>query len=184
MSRIQFSMASLMAVVAVFAATFAALRSDSQIWSKALFTAVVLVLLLAIPCAIYANQMRRAFWIGFIVVGWVYSILAFGSSLMSQKLLGSELANYLAPKLQQTTTVVYSVATPGGMGTAMTGSPGMMAGMPAMGGGGMGSMGMGGVTGTIIIGPSSEQIATVFDCWLTIIFAIAAGWIARYVAKN
>jgi hypothetical protein len=58
----------------------------------------------------------------------------------------------------------------------------MVGGMSTMGGGGLGSMA--GVTGTVIVGPSGEQIATVFDCWLTIIFAVAGGSVARYVANR
>src|SRR5262245_28698078 len=93
-------MASLMAVVAAFAITFSALGSESDIWANTIFTGVVFVFVAAGICAWHAdNKMRRAFWIGFLVLGCGYAFLAFGPGALRDKLVGTAMANYLQPKL-------------------------------------------------------------------------------------
>jgi hypothetical protein len=72
MRRFRFSIAGLLGVILFVAVGLAALRSASAQWDGAVFGVTLLILTTSILVAIYRDQARRAFWIGFALFGWVY----------------------------------------------------------------------------------------------------------------
>jgi hypothetical protein len=70
------SILGLMAVVAIIAVGFSAMRSGSDPWFRAVYTMTVVVLL----AAAIAARSRGAFWFGFASVGWGYFLLGLGST--------------------------------------------------------------------------------------------------------
>ena len=72
------SITTLMAVVILAGLAFAALRSASELWFSAFYTATVLLLLRAVVSARFRRGDARAFWFGFAVFGWGVFLLAMG----------------------------------------------------------------------------------------------------------
>ena len=81
MSRIRFSIASLLVAVLFVAVGFAALRESSELWDSGVFTLVLTVLLTSILLAIHRTESRRAFWTGFALFGWTYLALSLVPSI-------------------------------------------------------------------------------------------------------
>ncbi len=77
-SRPRFSIAALMGIVVVCAVGIAALRYASELWENILFTLTLGLLAFALLGAIYRRGPRRAFWVGFALIGWGYLLLGFG----------------------------------------------------------------------------------------------------------
>ena len=84
MSRIRFSIASLLVAVLFVAVGFAALRESSELWDSGVFTLVLTVLLTSILLAIHRTESRRAFWTGFALFGWTYLALSLVPSIESR----------------------------------------------------------------------------------------------------
>ena len=76
MSRPRFSLGTLLLMVLFAGVAFAALKSPSDTWASALFTAAVAVLLVAVLLAVHRRDRGRAYWLGFALFGWVYFILS------------------------------------------------------------------------------------------------------------
>ncbi len=74
MKRQQLSLAASMAAVGYLAVSFAALKSPTTLWVSTIFSLAIALLAVAILGVIY----RRAFWIGFAVVGGGYMALVLG----------------------------------------------------------------------------------------------------------
>jgi hypothetical protein len=74
----RFSIARLLAVIALCGVGFAALRSPSQMWASALFAVSLGSLPVALLNAIYSRERRRAFWTGFLVIGGSYFVATQG----------------------------------------------------------------------------------------------------------
>jgi hypothetical protein len=70
--RPRFSVARLLAVIALCGVGFAALRSPSHLWASAVFAVALGSLPLALLNAIYRRERQRAFWVGFLVCGAAY----------------------------------------------------------------------------------------------------------------
>src|SRR5262245_285059 len=119
MSRIRFSMTSAMLAVALCALTFAGLRADATMWTKILFMAVFFGMVLSILGVIYSRGERRAFWVGFAMLGWGFLVFAYVlpsfPSIADKAFLAHEFASVIQPKLQSQVTVSMP-ATPPGMG--------------------------------------------------------------------
>ncbi len=81
MRRVRFSIAGLMAAVAVAALAVAALRSSTPAWAGAMLMLVWSVLGLAIVSVIYRPRGERAWWLGFALFGFGYLVLAFWSEI-------------------------------------------------------------------------------------------------------
>jgi hypothetical protein len=72
MGQIRITIARLLLVIAYFGVAFAALRSPSWIWASTGFSLVSAALAAATLTAVYRLGMRRAFWTGFALCGWLY----------------------------------------------------------------------------------------------------------------
>jgi hypothetical protein len=72
--RPRFSIALLLAVIALCGVGFAALRSPSHMWASALFAISLGSLPIALLNAMYSRERQRAFWTGFLVCGAAYFV--------------------------------------------------------------------------------------------------------------
>jgi hypothetical protein len=82
---LRFSLQSLLGAVAFVAVSLASLLHPWRAWCPAIvLTGVLLLMLLAIPCSIYAHSRGRAFWVGFTIVGWGYFLLAYAPWMESR----------------------------------------------------------------------------------------------------
>jgi hypothetical protein len=72
MSIPRFSMSSLIVTVAVLALGCAALTRSTPLWASVVFTATVIVFVLATPRTLYSGGAVRAFHLGFALCGWLY----------------------------------------------------------------------------------------------------------------
>src|SRR5262249_39466286 len=72
MSRLRFSIASLLGLVLFLAVGLAALREATDLWDSAVFTTTVALLLVSVLLAVHRIGRGRAFWLGFAVFGWLY----------------------------------------------------------------------------------------------------------------
>jgi hypothetical protein len=101
--RVRFSIAALMAAVAVSALAIAALRSASAEWAGAMLMLVWGVLGLAIAGAVCRRGRERAWWFGFALFGCGYLLLAFWSDNNFRSLPTTTLILFLsstfAPKI-------------------------------------------------------------------------------------
>jgi hypothetical protein len=90
-SRLRFSIASLLFLVLFLGVSLAALREANDLWDSAVFTATLAILLVAVLLAVHRAKRARAFWLGFAVFGWVYLVAglvpAIESRLPSSKVL-------------------------------------------------------------------------------------------------
>jgi hypothetical protein len=76
--RIRFSLLGLMALVAYTAMACAALRYATELWASSLFTLAIFVYLFAVLAIVWREGATRAGWIGFLVFGGGYLLLANG----------------------------------------------------------------------------------------------------------
>ena len=98
MSRIRFSIASLLVVVLVLGVGFAALRESNEIWDGGIFSMTLVILLTSVLLAIHRSEERRAFWLGFALFGVVYLGLSLVPPIESRLITKKALA-YLDSKL-------------------------------------------------------------------------------------
>ncbi len=108
MKRIRFTIANLLVVVLFVAVGFAALRESSDLWDSGLFTVTLGILLTSILLAIHSHESRRAFWLGFALVGWAY----LGPSLVpsiESRLITTKLLAFLDSKVPGRSLGVYTV---------------------------------------------------------------------------
>jgi hypothetical protein len=68
----RFSIASILADIAIFAVALAALRSPSYLWANVTFSLALGALVVAIINAIYGRDADRAYWFGFSLCGGIY----------------------------------------------------------------------------------------------------------------
>ena len=99
MRRIRFSIAGLMAAVAVAALAVAALRASTPAWAGAMLMLVWGVLGLAILCTVYRPRSERAWWLGFALFGSGYLVLAFWSEINFDSLPTSTLLLFVSSKV-------------------------------------------------------------------------------------
>src|SRR5262245_17266576 len=76
--RFRYSVTTFLSAVAVLAAGFGALESNSSLVTSLVFTINVGLLAFALVGAIAAHGTMRTFWTGFIICGGIYSLVAFG----------------------------------------------------------------------------------------------------------
>src|SRR4051794_18630455 len=102
MNRMRFSIATLLAWVALLGVGIAALRGGSPLWGNALFSLAIGTLTVAVLAAVYRRGRRRAFWVGFASCGWAYLLLALGpgnESLAGPFLVTTAVLDLLYPKV-------------------------------------------------------------------------------------
>jgi hypothetical protein len=171
MSRIRFSMTSAMLAIAFIALSLAGLRHEGTSWTRLLFMGVFFTMIVSILFAVYRKGDRRAFWLGFALVGWGF--LLFTYVLPNVSMVGdmSSLANGFALRLQPRLGSQVAMTVPTTTSAFGSGSMGMMSGTSGLG-----------MIGTVWMGPTFEQVLTVCNAWLTILFALAGGFVARHIA--
>ena len=76
MHHLRPSITSALGVILFVAVGFAALREADELWASWLFPLTLVLLLVAVLLAAQRTGDRRAFWIGFALVGWGYLSLA------------------------------------------------------------------------------------------------------------
>jgi hypothetical protein len=124
MSRPRFSIASLLAWVALLGLGIAALRSGSPLWANAWFSLAIGALTVAILAAVYRRGSRRAYWVGFASCGWVYMLLALGP--WNESLVGPYLVTTAVLDLLYPHVVPPDAPAPAAGGTTTTPAPSAM----------------------------------------------------------
>ena len=97
MLRLQFSLGSLSAIVAVVAVLLAALIHPTGLLGSAALTGDVTLLVFATLALAAGGGPDRRFWLGFTVVGWAYFVLVFAEPFkleIGQYLLTSHLLRW------------------------------------------------------------------------------------------
>jgi hypothetical protein len=79
MKGFRFRIASVLLLILYLGIAFAALKSATDAWSRALFGIALVAFLSAILLTVHRTGQRRAFWLGFSLFGWVY----LGASLIT-----------------------------------------------------------------------------------------------------
>jgi hypothetical protein len=92
MRRIRFTISSLLIAILFAGFGFAALREANEIWDSSVFSTTVAVLLISILLAIHRTENRRAFWLGFALLGWAYLALSLVPSIQSRLITTKALA--------------------------------------------------------------------------------------------
>jgi hypothetical protein len=98
MSHFRYSIASLLGLVLFVAVAFAALRQADDLWDSAVFSLTVGLFLASVLHTVHRTGRRRAFWLGFAVVGWAYLIARLVPPVESRLLTTKGLA-YLDSKI-------------------------------------------------------------------------------------
>ena len=65
MSRIRFTIGSLLGVILVLGVVLAALKESSDLWESGIFSVTLVILLASILLAFHRTGSSRAFWLGF-----------------------------------------------------------------------------------------------------------------------
>lgn len=74
----RFTVAGLMVIVLLIAMGLAALRSQSIVWTSAVFTAAIILFSTSVVGAISTGGLARSTWAGMAVFGWTYYGIVFG----------------------------------------------------------------------------------------------------------
>jgi hypothetical protein len=103
-----------MAVIAFSAVAFAALRTASDLWFSAFYTATFVLLLVAVVAAFVRRGRERAFWCGLAVFGWGFFLLGLGpwhspyagpeegrDEVLNRDLLTAKAVLFLVPRLRK-----------------------------------------------------------------------------------
>jgi hypothetical protein len=99
MHRIRFSLLAMFGFVAVVAVVCAALARPSQLWLVVVSASALAALFYAVLAATYGRNARRAFWVGFAVVGWGYVAMEREniSTVAPTEFVTSQLQAFLGP---------------------------------------------------------------------------------------
>jgi hypothetical protein len=120
----RFNIAGLIMFILICGVAFAALKESSDLWEHGVFSATLLALVTAVLLAIHRTGERRAFWLGFALVGGCYLgfsvIPPIGSRLVSSRGL-----SYLHSKLpgQRPSTFTLTVTSSGTSALATPAQP-------------------------------------------------------------
>jgi hypothetical protein len=89
MRRFRFHLGSLVILVLLLGVGLAALRESNETWDRGIFSITLGMLLISLLLAIHRTDQRRAFWLGFALIGWSYLglslILSIESRLITTK---------------------------------------------------------------------------------------------------
>lgn len=103
--RFQFSLAGLLIGIILCAIALAALRFASAMWASIAFTLTWLALVSSFIAAACGRTDARRGWLAFSLAGWSYLLVSFGpwcNINLRPRLLTTELAEYIQPKVQNT----------------------------------------------------------------------------------
>jgi hypothetical protein len=112
MRRFRFNIASLLAIISILGVGFAALRESSDVWESGVFTLTLAALLISILLAIHQTEKRRAFWLGFALIGRIYLGLSLVPSIES-RLINTKALAYLASKVPGRSMGIYRTINSG-----------------------------------------------------------------------
>jgi hypothetical protein len=117
----RFSIANLLALIAILAVALAALRSPSYLWANVTFSLALCAVVVAAINVVYGRGASRAYWLGFVLCGGVYlavcSLPGLRESVCTR--LATEpvfdlLYPHLSPSSVGTSTVAVVAPTTGG----------------------------------------------------------------------
>ncbi len=118
----RFSIANLLALIAILAVALAALRSPSYLWANVTFSLALGAVVVAAINVVYGHGASRAYWVGFVLCGGVYlavcSLPVIRESVCT-RLATEAVLDFLYPHLAPASTAPPNVfvATPNGSGT-------------------------------------------------------------------
>jgi WD40 repeat protein len=176
MRRFRYSIAGLLGLVLFVAVAFAALRQADELWDSALFSLTVGLLLTSVLLAIHRTGRKRAFWLGFALLGWTYLIATLIPSVESRLLTTTGLAHLdsMIPRrdpavrrLSRNRNPVVGLAFSADGQTLAANSPG-------------GTVRLWNVsTGRLLAGPSSDVFVRIGHSLLALALAFVGGQLSR-----
>jgi hypothetical protein len=108
MTRVRFTLASLLSAILFLGVGFATLREANELWSSVMFTLTIGALLVSLLLAIHRAPPARAFWLGFALFGWAYIGLTLVPSSQSRLITTKGLA-YLDSIIPGRPQVVFTI---------------------------------------------------------------------------
>jgi hypothetical protein len=109
MRGIRFHVGTLLAIVLFLGIAFAALRESNEIWESGVFTLTLGTLLTSVLLAVHRIEDKRAFWLGFALVGAAYLGLSLVASI-EPRLVTTKLLAFTDSKLPRAVPVVVAYA--------------------------------------------------------------------------
>jgi hypothetical protein len=109
MRRFRFHLGTLVILILFLGVGLAALRESNDTWDSGIFSIMLGILLFSMLFAVHRTDSRRAFWLGFTLLGWIY----LGLSLIPPieiRLITTKALHYLYSKLPDDAVVVTSQA--------------------------------------------------------------------------
>jgi hypothetical protein len=109
MRRLRFHLGTIVILVVFLAVSFAALRESNEMWDSSIFSIMLGILLFSILFAVHRTDSRRAFWLGFTLLGWIY----LGLSLIppvETRLITTKALHYIYSKVPDDAVVITSQA--------------------------------------------------------------------------
>jgi len=207
--RWSFGLRQLFLWTAMIALGLVALRSASPTWVAAMLALALGILASSILLAVFRRGAKRAFWIGFATVGWLYMLLlliswtlgrttANDSPLRAHNLLTQQLSSHFYHWLYDKAFEKYyaapntSASGYGAYGLAVNSDGGMSGGsnedpFGMMPGGGMAApygMGANGPLLGPVPGPNEGDFANVAHSLWTLMFAAMGGCFAYWLHKT
>ncbi len=161
MPRSRFTIAGLLGVIVILSMFFAGLRSGSNDWFKLIYTLVFLTLVFAAIAARY----RGPFWYGFAVAGWAYFLIAFGPWIATHP--GGEPLHAVNRNIVTSVVLEIVAAIMFRFDAMATGGPVPVTDIASM----------------MILKLREANRDGITHSALTILFALAGGWLARWMAK-
>jgi hypothetical protein len=184
----RFSIRQLFIATAFIAAGCFGLLNATPLVAAASLTGVALILSVAVLIAIYRGGERRAFWVGFAFLGWVYLFLCFGGLLSATSFdwrgnITGQLAlalydrAYLSEAARPVQPTVFSpyVPPPG------TIYPSYPSGIAPVTGAPMVYTQLTPVIVQVSSGPDREQFLYVAHSLWTLLLAACGGWFAQWL---
>lgn len=181
----RFSIRQLLLATALIAAGCFALLNATPLAAAAAMSGLALILSAAVLLAIYRDGERRAFWVGFALLGWTYLFLCFGGFLSATSLdwrgnITGQLAlalydrAYTGEAAQPPSTgfspyAPPSATFPGGY-APMTGAPVYPSTAPVM--------------VQVSSGPDREQFLYIAHSLWTLLIAACGGWFAQWLCAT
>lgn len=181
MRKLQFSLLGLLGVVSSVAVGCAALAKPNEWWAMILTHATFAALFVGVLAAIYGHAARRAFWVGFAVVGWGYMAAGWANAMLSnagsddaQQFVTTELLEWLGERTLGTGQRFVATTTVSGRGP--------LGWFPGSSGGPMGASGGAPLSITPVPGTNPQALSRfmrIGHSLLAIIMAVAGGLLAR-----
>jgi hypothetical protein len=180
----RFSIRHLLIATAVVAIGCFALMKSSSLWASLLMGVVVLTLAAAVLLAIFRDSERRAYWIGFAFVGWLYVVLCFGNIFAENRspfgwtrIITAQAATALYDRIYLSAGRQPPYDPSAYVGMEMGG--GYMGGSMGMGDGMAMSGGMGPIPTRPL--PDRTHYLNVAHALWTLLLAVCGGWFAQWL---